>query len=115
MTRHCFPHLGDRLRKLCDSFEFPQLLCARVTRVIEILPSSRSIFTDSLHSSVRRRIDRHVSPGRRNFEIVDPMKISFRETATHGLKSKSSFRSSEPAYADVLQTFNLCHCWNEIR
>src|SRR6185295_13103587 len=99
MTRYCFPHLRNRLGKLRDPSEFPQFLCARVTCVIEILPASRRIFTDNLHSSSCCRIDRDVSPGRRNFQFLDAIQISFRETATHGFVAKPSFRSSKATYA----------------
>src|ERR1044072_9221742 len=114
MTRYCFPHRRNRLRKLCDPLEFPQLLRARVARGIEILPASCRILTDNLHSSIRCRIDRDVSPRRRNCEILDPIRIGFCEPATHRFISKSSFRTAEPTYADVLQTFDVGHCWNEI-
>src|SRR6185369_15693924 len=114
MTRYCFPHLRNRLRKFCNPLEFSQFLCARVTRVIEILPASRRIFTNNLHSSSRCRIDRDVSPRRRNLQLLDSIEISFRETATHGFVTKPSFRTSEATYADVLQTFDICHCWNGI-
>src|SRR6185369_2511627 len=114
MTRYCFPHLGNRLRKLCDPLELPQLLRARVTCVIEILPASRRIFTDHLHSSSRCGIDRDVSPCRRNLQFVDSIQIGFGETTTHGFVTKPSFRTSKPTYADLLQTFDICHCWNGI-
>src|ERR1044072_1334288 len=114
MTRYCFPHLRDCLRKLSDSFEFPHFLCVRVIRVIEILPTPGCIFTDSLHSSSGSRIDRDVSPRRRNLEILNAIQISFRKPAADWLIAKSSLWISKATYADVLQTFDLCHCWNEI-
>jgi hypothetical protein len=110
MTRYGFPHLRNRLRKLRDALKFPQFLCARVTGVIEILPASRRIFADNLHSSSRCRIDRDISPGRRNLQLVDPIEIGFRETATHRFVAKTSFRTSKATYANVLQTFDICHC-----
>src|SRR6185436_6738610 len=105
MTRYGFPHLRNRLRKLRDPLEFPQFLRARVTCVIEILPASRRIFTDSLHSSGRCGIDRDVSPRRRNLQFLDSIEISFCKTATHRFIAKTAFRSSKATYADVLQTF----------
>src|SRR6185295_16765836 len=109
MTRYCFPHVGDRLRKLCDSLEFPQFLRARVTCVIEILPASRRIFADSLHSPSRCGVDRDISPRRRNLQSLDSIQISFRETAAHWFVAKPSFRTSKATNADVLQTFDICH------
>src|SRR6185369_2324753 len=110
MTRYCFPQLGNGLRKLCDPLEFSQFLCARVTCVIEILPASRRIFTDNLHSSSRCRIDRDVSPRGWNLQLLDSIEISFCKTTADRLVAKPSFRIAEATYADVLQPFDICHC-----
>src|ERR1700752_4975634 len=109
MTRYSFPHGRNSLRKLRDSLEFSQFLCARVVCVVEILPASRRILTDNLPSSLGCGIDRNLSPCRRNLKIVNPIQISFRETAAHGFIAKSSFRIAEATDADVLQTFDVCH------
>src|SRR5215217_4713040 len=113
MTRDGNAHLRNRFRKFRDSSKFTKLLRACVTLVIEILPASRSVFSDRLHSSIRGRVDEHVSPRRRNFQIVNPVEIGFRQTTTDRRVAKAAFGSAEPTYADVLQTFEFSH-WNRI-
>src|SRR6185295_1817522 len=107
------PHLRNRFRELCDSLKFSQLLRARVALVIEILPANRRVFSNRLHSSIRCRVDEHLSPGRRNFQVVDPVEIGFGETAALWFIAKAAFGRAESTYADVLQTFDFCH-GNEI-
>src|ERR1700741_2992990 len=109
MARHCFPHRRNCLRKLCYSFEFPKFLRACVIRVVDILPPSRRVFTDRLHSALGCRIDRDFSPRRWNSKIVDSIEVGFRETPTHGLVAKPSLRITKTTYADVLQALDCRH------
>src|SRR5215213_821215 len=102
-------HLRNRFRELRDSSKLTKLLHACVALVIEILPASRSVFSDRLHSSIRGRIDEHVSPRRRNFQIVNPVEIGFRKTTADRLVAEAAFGSAESTYADVLKTFEFCH------
>src|SRR5215217_6635532 len=102
-------HLRNRVREFGDSSKLLQLLHACVALVIEILPASCRVFSDRLHSSSRCRVDEHVSPRRRNFQIVNPVEVGFCQTTALRLVTKTAFRSAESTYADVLQTFDLCH------
>src|SRR6185369_8520176 len=113
MPRDSRTHFRNRFRELCDSSKFSQLLRARVALVIEILPATSRVFSNRLHSSVRRRIDEHVSPCRRNFQVVDPVEIGFSKAAALRFVAKDSFGRAESTYADVLQTCDFC-LWNEI-
>src|SRR6185369_1530369 len=113
MTGDGSAHLRNRFRKFRDSSKFTKLLRACVALVIEILPASRSVFSDRLYSSIRRRIDEHIRPRRRNFQIVNPVEIGFGQTTADRLVAKAAFGSAESTYADVLQTLEFCH-WNEI-
>src|SRR6185369_175397 len=111
MTRDGGAHLRNRFRELRDSSKFTKLLRVCVALVIEILPASCSVFSDRLHSSIRGRIDEHLRPRRRNFQIVNSVEIGFRQTTVAWLVVKAAFGSAESTYADVLQTFEFCH-WN---
>src|SRR6185369_1667345 len=113
MARDGSAHLRNRFRKFRDSSKFTNLLRACVALVIKILPASRSVFSDRLHSSIRSRIDEHVRPRRRNFQIVNSVDVGFRQTTADRFVAKAAFGSAESAYTDVLQTFEFCH-WNRI-
>src|ERR1044072_2144765 len=113
MARDGRAHLRNRFRKLRDPSKFTKLLHSCVALVIEILPASGSVLSDRLHSSIRGRIDKHICPRRRNFQIVDSVEVGLRQTATDGLIAKAAFGSAESTYTDILQTFEFCH-WNEI-
>src|SRR5829696_5246891 len=86
-----------------------KLLDACVVLVIEILPASRAVLTYRLHPPICRRVDEHVRPRGRNFQVINPVEIGFRETTALWFVAKSSFRSAESTYADVLETFDNCH------
>src|SRR5215217_671603 len=109
MARHGYAHFRNRLRKLCYSSKFAKLLRACVILVIEVLPASRGIFSDRLQPSIRSGIDERVSPGGRNFQLLNPVEVGFSQPAACRFVAKSSFRSAESTYADVLQTFEICH------
>ena len=67
--------LGQCFSEFDQSFELLGFAPPHVMRVIEILQTSRSIFADSLQGPARRRVDPNVSPGRRNFELLDAFEI----------------------------------------
>src|SRR5215813_6357530 len=110
MTGDRGAHPGNRFRKLFYAAKFAQLLRAYVIRVIEILPTSGYVLPDRLHAAVRCRIDEHVSPCRWNFQVLNPIEAGFGQATVDRFVAKASFWSSESTYADVLQTFQLCHC-----
>src|ERR1043166_9855665 len=109
MTRDGRAHLRDRLGKLCESPELAQLAHSRVAFVVQVLPTSRSVFSDRLQFSGCRRIDEDISPGRWNLQVVDPFQVFVCHASVLRFVAKAAFRSAEPAYADVLQTFEVGH------
>ena len=109
MTPYCRAHPGNGLRKFCYSLELAELLSARVVCVVEILPTSRCIFPNRLNSSLCGGVDKDVSPCRRNFQFVNSFLICTRKPSARRFVAKSSFRRAQPAYADILQPFDLCH------
>src|SRR5215475_53716 len=109
MTRNGGAHFGNRLRKFCESPELAQLLCSRVAFVVQVLPTSCGIFADNLQSSVCCRVDEDVSPRRRNLQVIDPFQIFIRNAPALRFVTKAAFGSAQPAYADVLQTFEIGH------
>src|SRR6185503_4122548 len=113
MSRDGGAHLRNCFRKLRDPSKFTKLLRAGVALVIEILPASRSVFSNRLHLSIRGWIDEHIRPRRRNFQIINPVEVGLRQTTANRLVAKAAFGSAESTYADVLQTFDFCH-WNRI-
>jgi hypothetical protein len=110
MTRDGGAHLRNRFRKFRDSSKFTKLLRACVALVIEILPASRSVFSDRLHSSIRGRIDEHVRPRGGIFRSLILSTSAFVRRPLLAC-SEAAFGSAESTYADVLQTFEFCH-WN---
>src|SRR5215218_9537433 len=109
MARYGYAHFRNRLRKLCYSSKFAQLLGACVTLVVEILPASRGIFPNHLQPASGRGIDEYLSPCGRNFQLLNPVEVSFNQPPACRFVAKSAFRSAESTYADVLQTFEICH------
>src|SRR6185369_8560891 len=109
MTRHGSAHRWYRFCKFCNAAKLTKLLRACVALVIEVLPATRVVFTDRLHPSIRGGIDEHLRPRGWNFQIVNSVEISFRETAVLRLVTKAAFGSAESTYADVLQTLDVCH------
>ena len=109
MTRYRRAHLRNGLRKFCDALELVAVLRAPVILVIEILPTARRVFPDRLESSICGGIDEDVSPRRRDFQFVNTLQNFTRERAVRRFVAKSSFGSAEPAYADILQPFEIRH------
>src|ERR1700741_632526 len=109
MTRDGGAHLWDRRGEFRESLKLAQLLLAPVAFVIEILPTSGSVFTDRLQSSVRRRVDEDVRPGRWNLQAVDAFQIFVCQTSAGWLVAETALRSAEPVDADVLETLEISH------
>src|SRR6185295_14273124 len=76
------------------------------------------VLPDRLKPSTYSRVDKDFSPRGRNFQFVNAFQIFTREPAARRFVAKSSFGRAEPAYADILQPFKICHSdsiWVETR
>src|SRR5690349_18943944 len=102
-------HLRDRLREFCESPELAQLLRSRVAFVVQVLPTSCGVFSDRLQFSVYRRVDEDLRPCRWNLQVIDSFQILVCQASALRFVAKAAFGSAEPAYADVLQTFEVGH------
>src|SRR3990170_5620027 len=78
--------------------------------VIDILPASGSVFTHGVQSSIGRRVDCDLSPGRRNTEFLDPLPIFGRKPSPIlPLIFESLLGSSKTQYSSFLQPLDSCH------
>ena len=78
--------------------------------VIEVLPATRGIFTHCLHSSAGIRVDAHIRPRRRDFQLTDSREvITSRFLSVSALIAKTLFRRSGPGNALRAKSFDSGH------
>jgi len=81
-----------------------------VVLVIEILQSSRAVFTNCLDSSSWPGIDPGISPCRRDLQRVNPLAISCRDFfPIRMLVLKAASRGANTLYTRALKLFVTCH------
>src|SRR5688572_19019197 len=94
-------------------YEPPKLLGflpSYVVFVIEILQPSSSVFPYGLHGASGCRVDPHVSPSRRNLQILDSFSIrGVYLCAVSTLISEAPCERSTAIYSCFLKSFEFCH------